>query len=126
MDVILKVKITILNQMIETVDMHGEAIVQVSTELVRQLSSLSSFKGDKRSAVYESKRVLGDLTKTIKALPSTIRISFRQVRHSVDDDNGTSSYSVNALGVILLLKGSLLLLGNYVCGNFVSFALDAV
>ena len=33
---------------------------------------------------------------------------------------------LNALGVILLLKGSLLLLGNYVGGNFVSFALDAV
>ena len=51
MDAILKVKITILNQLNETVDVHGEAIARVSKELARQLLFLSSFKGETRSAV---------------------------------------------------------------------------
>ena len=98
MDAMLKVKIPILNHLNGTVDVHGEAITRVSTELVRQLSSLSLFKGKTRSAVSESKRGLGDLTKTVKALPITIRISSRQVRHSADDDNGGSSYGVKGEG----------------------------
>ena len=80
MEAILKVKIPILNQLNETVDVNGEAISRVSTELARQLSSLSSFKRETRYAVSKSKRELGDLTRTVKALPSTIRISSRQVR----------------------------------------------
>ena len=51
MDAILKVKITILNQLNETVDVYREAIARVSTELARQLLFLSSFKGETRSAV---------------------------------------------------------------------------
>ena len=47
-----------------------------------------------RSAISESKHGLGDLTKTVKALSSTIRISSRQVRHNVDNDDGKSSYDV--------------------------------
>ena len=56
MDAMLKVKIPILDQLNETVDVHGEAIARVSTELGRQSSSLSSFKGETRSAVSEAKR----------------------------------------------------------------------
>ena len=41
MDAMLKVKIPILNQLNETVEVHGEAIVRLSTDLVRQSSSLS-------------------------------------------------------------------------------------
>ena len=37
---------------------------------------------------------MGDLTKTVKALPSYIRIYSMQVRHSADNDNGGSSYDV--------------------------------
>ena len=44
-------------------------------------------QGKTRSAISESKRVLGDLTKTAKALPRTIRISSRQVQHNVDNDD---------------------------------------
>ena len=51
MDAILKVKITILNQLNETVDVYREAIARVSKELARQLLFLSSFKGETRSAV---------------------------------------------------------------------------
>ena len=47
-----------------------------------------------RSAISESKHGLGDLTKTVKALSSTIRISSRQVRHNADNDDGESSYDV--------------------------------
>ena len=60
--------------------------------------SLSSFKGETRSAISESKRGLGDLTKTAKALPSTIWISSRQVRHNADNENGGSSYDVKGKG----------------------------
>ena len=77
MDAMLKVKIPILNQLNDKFDVHGEAIARVSTDLARQSSSLSSFKGKTRSAVSESKLVLGDLTKTVKALLSTIWISSR-------------------------------------------------
>ena len=41
---------------------------------------------------------MGDLTKTAKALPSTIRISFRYVRHNSDSDYGGSSYAVKGEG----------------------------
>ena len=41
---------------------------------------------------------MGDLTKTAKTLPSTILISFRQVRHNADNDNGKSSYDVEGKG----------------------------
>ena len=51
MDAMLKVKIPILNHLNGTVDVHGEAITRVSTELVRQSSSLSSFKVVTRSAI---------------------------------------------------------------------------
>ena len=98
MDAMLKVKILILNQLNEMVDMHKEAIARVSTELARQLLSLSSFKGETRSAVSESKWGLGDLTKTIKALPSTIRISSRQVRHSAKNYYEGRSYNVGGEG----------------------------
>ena len=54
---------------------------------MKQSSSLSSFKGETRSA-----------TKTSKALPSTIRISSRQVRHNADDDDGRSLYDVKGEG----------------------------
>ena len=37
---------------------------------------------------------MGDLTKTTKALPSTLRISSRQVWHNADDDNRGSSYDI--------------------------------
>ena len=57
-----------------------------------------------RSAIYDSKRVLGDLTKTDKALPSTIRISSRQVRHNVDNDNGGISYNVEGEGKEVLVN----------------------
>ena len=87
MDAMLKVKIPILDHLNETVDVHGEAIARVSTELARQSSSLSLFKVETRSAISKSKRGLGNLTKTGKALPNTIRISSRQVRHSVDNDD---------------------------------------
>ena len=46
MGAMLKVTILILNQLNETVDVHRGAIVLVGIELVRQLSSLSSSKGD--------------------------------------------------------------------------------
>ena len=65
---------------------------------MRQSSSLSSFKGKTRSAISESKRGLGDLTKTAKALPSTIRISSRQVRNNADNDGRGSSYNVEGEG----------------------------
>ena len=78
--------------------MHGEAIARVSTELARQSSSLLSFKGETRSAVSELKQGLGDLTKTVKALPSTILISSRQERHSADNDNRGSLYDVEGEG----------------------------
>ena len=55
---------------------------------------LSLFKGEMRSAISKSKWGLGDLTKTAKALPSTMRISSRQVRHNADNDDGGSSYDV--------------------------------
>ena len=71
---------------------------QLSTELVRQLSSLSSFKGETRSVISDSKQGLGDLTKIAKALPSTIRISSKQVRHNAENDKGGSSYSVKGEG----------------------------
>ena len=41
MDVMLKVKIPILNHLNKTVDVHGEEIARVSIELARQSSSLS-------------------------------------------------------------------------------------
>ena len=47
-----------------------------------------------RSAISESKHGLGDLTKTVKALSSTIQIYYRQVRHNADSDDGGSSYNV--------------------------------
>ena len=77
MDTMLKVKIPILNQLNETVDLHGEAIARVSKELARQSSSLSSFKGETRSAVFESTQGLEDLTKTFKVLLSIIQIYSR-------------------------------------------------
>ena len=98
MDTMLKVKIPILNQLNETVDLHGEAIARVSKELARQSSSLSSFKGETRAALSKSKRVLGDLTKTAKSLPSKIQISSKQVWHSADNDDGGGSYNVKCEG----------------------------
>ena len=71
---------------------------RVSTELTRQSSSLSSFKGKTRSAIPKSKRGLGDLTKIAKALPRTIRISSRQVRHNVDNYDRGGSYDVEGEG----------------------------
>ena len=65
---------------------------------MRQSSPLSSFKEETRSTIPELKRGLGDLTKTAKALPSTMRISSRQVRHNADNDNGGSSYDVEGEG----------------------------
>ena len=56
------------------------------------------FKGEKRSVISKSNLLLGDLTKTIKALLSTIRISSRQARHSADDGNVGSSYGVEGEG----------------------------
>ena len=41
---------------------------------------------------------MGDLTKTIKELPSTIRISSKQVRRSTENDNRGSLYDVEAEG----------------------------
>ena len=60
--------------------------------------SLSSFKGNTRSAVSKEKRRLIDITKTVKALPGTIRTSSKQVRHSADNDNGGISYNVDGEG----------------------------
>ena len=37
---------------------------------------------------------MGDITNTAKALPSTIRISSRKVRHNADNDNRGSSYNL--------------------------------
>ena len=71
---------------------------RLSTDLVRQSSSLSSFKGETSSAIFESKRGLGDHTKTTKALPSTIRIPSRQVRNNADNDDGGVSYDVEGKG----------------------------
>ena len=71
---------------------------QVITELVGQSSSLSSFKGETRSTISESKRGLEDLTKTAKALTSTMWISSRQVRHNTEKDNRGSSYDVEGEG----------------------------
>ena len=51
-----------------------------------------------RSAISQLKRGLGDLTKTAKAMPSTIRISSRYVQHNADSDNGGSSYDVKGEG----------------------------
>ena len=65
---------------------------------MRQLSSLSSFKGKNRSAIFESKRGLRDFPKTTKALPSTTRISFSQVRHNADNGDRGSSYDVEGEG----------------------------
>ena len=98
MDAMLKVKIPILNHLNETIDVHGEVITRVSTQLSRQSSSLSLFKGETRSSVSELNLGLGDLTKTVKALPSTMRISSRQMRHSAEYDNGGSSYDVEFEG----------------------------
>ena len=42
----------------------------------------------------KSKRGLGNLTENAKALPSTMRISSRQVRYNADNDDGGSSYNV--------------------------------
>ena len=39
-----------------------------------------------------------DLTKSVKALPSTIQISSRQVRHNADSDDGGISYDVKGEG----------------------------
>ena len=50
------------------------------------------------SAISESKRGLGDLPKTAKAMPSTIQISSRYVRHNADSDDGGSSYDVKGEG----------------------------
>ena len=50
------------------------------------------------SAISESKQGLGDLTKTAKAMPSTMRISYRYVQHNADSDNGGSSYDVKGEG----------------------------
>ena len=63
-----------------------------------QSSSLSSFKGETRSSISESKQGLRDLTNTDKALPSTIRISSRQVWHNADNDDGGRSYDVEGKG----------------------------
>ena len=41
---------------------------------------------------------MGDLTKTVKALPITILISSRHMRHNADDDAGGSSYGVEGEG----------------------------
>ena len=41
---------------------------------------------------------MGDHTKTTKALPSTILISSRQVRHNADNDDGGVSYDVEGKG----------------------------
>ena len=41
---------------------------------------------------------MGDLTYTAKALPSTIRISSKQVRENADGDEGGSSYDVEGKG----------------------------
>ena len=60
--------------------------------------SLSSFKGETRSSISESKQGLGDLTKTAKSLPSTIRIYSRQVRHNSDNDNRGGLYNVDGEG----------------------------
>ena len=60
--------------------------------------SLSLFKGETRSAISESKRGLGDLTKTAKALPITIRISSRQARHNADNDDSGGLYDVEGDG----------------------------
>ena len=98
MNVMLKVKMPILNRLNETVDVHGEAITQVSNELARKSSSLALFKGETRSPVSKSKRGLIDVTKTVKALPSTIRISSRHVWHSTDNFDGWSSYDVDGEG----------------------------
>ena len=38
------------------------------------------------------------LSNTMKALPSTIRISYRKVRHSADNDDKRSSYDVKVEG----------------------------
>ena len=57
-----------------------------------------------RSTIFKSKQGLGDLTKNAKALPSTIRISFSQVRHSADDDNRGGSYEVEGDGKEVLAK----------------------
>ena len=70
----------------------------MSIELVRQSSYLSSFKSETRSAISELKRGLGYLTKTTKAMPSTIRISSRQVRHNAENDDGGISYNVEGEG----------------------------
>ena len=50
------------------------------------------------SAISKSKRGLGDLTKTAKVMPSTIRISSRYVRHNAESDDGGSSYDVKGEG----------------------------
>ena len=50
------------------------------------------------SAIYELKRVLGDHTKTAKALTSAIRTSSLQVQHNADNDNGESSYNIEGEG----------------------------
>ena len=57
-----------------------------------------------RSAISKSKRGLGYLTKTVKALPRTIRISSRQVRHNADNDDGGSSYGVEGEGEEVLAE----------------------
>ena len=47
---------------------------------------------------------MGDLTKTAKALPSTIWISSRQLRHNAESDDGGSSYDVEGEGEEVLAE----------------------
>ena len=47
---------------------------------------------------------MGYLTKTVKALPSTIRISYRQVRHNAENDDGGSLYNLEGKGEEVLAK----------------------
>ena len=57
-----------------------------------------------RSAISKSKQGLGDLTKTDKALTSTMRISSRQVRHNADSEEGGRSYDVEGEGEEVLAE----------------------
>ena len=62
------------------------------------------FKGETRSVISESKQRLGDLTMTTKALPSTIQISSRQVRHIAKIKTGGSRTTSRARARKFLLK----------------------